>query len=366
MADDEVRQQEFGERLLDAMVASAELLTIELGRRLGLYQALAGGEPADAPALARRAGIAERYAREWLEQQAAAGILEVAPTAAADVGERAYHLPAAIEPLLLDPEHPAFLMGVPPLMQSIAATLPAVETAFREGGGVAYAAFGPELRYGIAALNRPGYTNDLRSWIEALPDVAERLAAGGTVLDAGSGVGWSTIALARAFPEARVIGVDLDAASVAEATANAAGAGVPTDRLRFETVDAAGYQPGTVDLVTVFEALHDMADPVGVLAGFRRALAPGGAVLVADEKVADEFVAPAGADERLQYAISVLHCLPATMAEKAAIDAAGGRGIANGTVLRAPTVRRWAREAGFDAVTELSVDHRFWRFYRLD
>ncbi|MGD8166579.1 class I SAM-dependent methyltransferase [Herbiconiux sp. P16] len=446
MSDDDVRQAQFAERMLGGLTASAEILTIDLGRRLGLYQALAGGMPTNAEHLGIRAGIAERYAREWLEQQAAAGILDVvlpdAPPAASDehphrrrhphdraerrhdrhdqrldrrhrthsasatastatadddhgadphvtarrhrdraadrhgavdrrdptadhtaaadtaaAAEREYSLPAALEPLLLDPEHPLFLMGVPPVVFSLAAALPQVEHAYRTGDGVAYADFGPELRYGIAALNRPGFTHDLRSWVDTLPDLAARLDAGGTALDAGCGLGWSTLALARSFPRATVIGVDLDEASVTEARANAAAAGLDPRRVRFETVDAAASVEGTVDLVTVFEALHDMGEPVRALQAFRRALAPGGAVLVADEKVGDEFTAPAGEEERMQYAFSVLHCLPATMAESA--------GVANGTVLRVPTVRRWAAEAGFGRVDILPVTHDFWRFYRL-
>jgi SAM-dependent methyltransferase len=480
MSDDEVRQAQFAERMLGGLTASAEILTIDLGRRLGLYQALAGGTPTNAEHLGIRAGIAERYAREWLEQQAAAGILDVVPPdalpasaehphrrrghpdraerrhdrddqrldrhlraqaadrhdatdpkatdphavdrrrhhrddephsrrrhdpsgrgdSAAVVAEtpaherhsrrhrdarvdgdvraggegeptaidttttdiaaaaaREYALPAALEPLLLDPEHPLYLLGVPPIVYSLAATLPQVEHAYRTGGGVAYAAFGRELRDGIAALNRPGFTHDLRGWVDTLPELAARLDAGGTALDAGCGLGWSTLALARAFPRATVIGVDLDEASVTDARANAAAEGLDPRRVRFETVDAAASGEGTVDLVTVFEALHDMGEPVRALQSFRRALAPGGAVLVADEKVGDEFTAPASEEERMQYAFSVLHCLPATMAESAS--------VANGTVLRVPTVRRWAAAAGFARVDVLPVPHEFWRFYRL-
>ncbi|MEV0565007.1 hypothetical protein [Dactylosporangium sp. NPDC050588] len=113
---------------------------------------------------------------------------------------------------------------------------------------------------------------------------------------------------------------------------------------------------GDYALVTIFEALHDMGDPAGVLRTVRGLLAPGRAVLVADERVADEFTAPAGEIERLQYAFSVLHCLPATMAEDP-VEAAG-------TALRAPTVARWAAQAGLSC-TVLPIEHDFWRFYRL-
>jgi ubiquinone/menaquinone biosynthesis C-methylase UbiE len=361
MSDDEVRQAEFAERMLGGLTASAEILAIDLGRRLGLYQALAGGVPTNSERLSVRAGIAERYALEWLEQQAAAGVLDaVHPDAGRGEPstEREFVLPAALEPLLLDPEHPLHVMGVPPSVASLAATLPLVAHAYRTGGGVPYPAFGPEMREGISALNRPGFANDLRSWVDSVPDVAARLDAGGTALDAGCGLGWSTIALARAFPHATVVGVDLDEASVTAARANAVAGGLDESRVRFETVDAAAAREGSVDLVTVFEALHDMGEPVRALESFRRALIVGGAVLVADEKVAPEFTAPASEVERMQFAFSVLHCLPATMAESAS--------VANGTILREPTVRRWAAEAGFTRVEVLPVEHEFWRFYRLD
>jgi len=150
--------------------------------------------------------------------------------------------------------------------------------------------------------------------------------------------------------------VDLDEASVAEARRTAAEAGV-AERVSFAVADAADPAGTGADLVTIFEALHDMADPVGVLTAARAALAEGGSVFVADERVSDEFVAPADEIERLQYAFSVLHCLPATRAE--------GPGVANGTVLRASTMLAWARAAGFTQPEVLDIANDFWRFYRL-
>jgi 2-polyprenyl-3-methyl-5-hydroxy-6-metoxy-1,4-benzoquinol methylase len=179
------------------------------------------------------------------------------------------------------------------------------------------------------------------------------------ILDLGCGVGRSSLALARAYPRASVRGVDLDPASIAEARAAAAAAGL-ADRVTFACVDAAQLRDDArYDLVTVFEALHDMGDPVGTLRAARSLLNDGGAVYVSDERVAHTFV-PDETDvvERLQYAFSVLHCLPATMAEDPA--------IANGTVLRMPTLVEWARAAGFGGVQELDVDDPFWRHYRLD
>jgi ubiquinone/menaquinone biosynthesis C-methylase UbiE len=263
--------------------------------------------------------------------------------------------------VFIDPEHPLHFVGGALALEGVALSLPAVAEAYRTGRGVPYPAFGPEARAGIGSLNRPGFVHDLRGWVDALPDIAARLDAGGSVLDAGCGTGWSTISLAKAFPIARIVGVDLDAASIADARANVADAGLG-DRITVveanaTDVDATRPENG-YDLVTVFEALHDMGEPIEALRSFRAELAPGGALLVADERVADEFTAPADALDRLNYAFSVLHCLPATMAESTS--------VANGTVLRAPTVHAWAREAGFERSSELPIEHELWRFYRLD
>jgi 2-polyprenyl-3-methyl-5-hydroxy-6-metoxy-1,4-benzoquinol methylase len=340
-------------RLFGSMLAGIELLSVELGRRLGLYSVLAEAGPLDASGLAARAGIAERYAREWLEQQAAAGFLVVATDGEPDA--RRFELPREFHGVFVDATDPLHFAGGAMMLAGAGLTLPAVAAAYRSGGGVPYEDFGPEVRGGISALNRPGFLHDMRSWIDTMPDLAARLDDGALVLDAGCGEGWSSIGLAQAFPRARVVGVDLDAASIAQARLH--------DRIWF--VEANSSDESTLRsrldedyaLVTVFEALHDMGDPVGALASFRGVLAPGGAVLVADEKVGAAFTAPADELDRLNYAFSVLHCLPATMAESTE--------YANGTVLRPATVVRWATEAGFTSTDELPVEHDFWRFYRI-
>lgn len=348
------------ERLFGAMLAGIELLSVELGRRLGLYAVLAEAGPLDAGQLASRAGIAERYAREWLEQQAAAGFLVV--KADGEPHERRFALPAEFHGVFVDGTDPLHFTGGAMMLTGVALTLPAVAAAYRSGAGVPYEDFGPEVRGGISTLNRPGFLHDMRSWIATMPDIAARLDEGALVLDAGCGEGWSSIGLAQAFPRARVVGVDMDAASIAQARMNAEAAGLH-DRIWF--VEANSSDESTLRsrldedyaLVTVFEALHDMGDPVGALDSFRGVLAEGGAVLVADEKVGAEFTAPADELDRLNYAFSALHCLPATMAESTE--------YANGTVLRPSTVARWADQAGFTSTVELPVEHDFWRFYRI-
>ncbi len=354
---DTTASEAFAGRLLGALTGAAELLTVELGRRLGLYRALRPG-PLNPAELAKAAGVDQRYAREWLEQQAAAGILTVAADAT-DPDERTFALPEANAAVLLDADGPYYLGAAAEFGLGLGLLTPAVADAFRTGAGISYADYGVHFRHGIAGFNRPMFEHLLAAeWLPALPDAERRLhRSGARVLDLGCGTGHSSIALAKAYPTVSVRGVDLDEASIAEARANAADAGV-ADRVTFAVGDAAGaHEAGAYDLVTVFEALHDMADPIAVLASARAALAPGGSVFVGDERVADTFTAPAGEIERLQYAFSVLHCLPATRAE--------GDQIANGTILRASTMVSWARAAGFTHPEVLDIENDFWRFYSI-
>jgi len=364
------RVGEFAEQLVGMLGAATELFTIELGRHFGLYRTLHEGGPITESAFADAAGIAPRYAREWLEQQAAAGIVEV-EEAGPFRHERRFLLPVHHVPVLVDETHPAHAGPVAGLLAGVALAFPELVADFRQGRGVAFDEYGAELRRGLGALNRPGFTHAMRDWVNTLPDRAAALDAGGAVLDAGCGIGWSTIGLANAFPNARIVGVDLDASSIEEARLNARAAGV-SDRVEFVLGNAsdaavaaraaAAAREGDAaasgfDLVTVFEALHDMGRPVDALAAFRALLRPGGAVLVADERVADEFHPDAEPVERMLYAMSVLHCLPATTAESG--------DVANGTVLRPPTLRSWAARAGFGRVDVLDIENPFWRFYRI-
>ncbi|MDX6738778.1 class I SAM-dependent methyltransferase [Actinocorallia sp. A-T 12471] len=352
--------EELVDRVVGDTVVGLELLNMWLGRRLGLYRALEEG-PLDANGLADETGVHPRYAREWLEQQGVAGWLKVAgEDPGGDPYLRAFALPEEAREVLLDEDSPFYLGALPELFASIAWALPEVADAYRNGGGVPFSAYGAGTRHGIGGLNRPMYLTSVGRWVGALPGVAERLSRpGGRVLDLGCGTGWSTIALAEAFPEAFVQGVDLDQASVEEAKGNAAERGL-SGRVAFACADAAAFEAeeDRYDLVCVFEALHDMADPVGVLRQVRALLKPGGSVLVGDERVAESYSAPGDLLERLNYGFSTLHCLPATRAEEAKVEA--------GTVLRPSIVHEYALSAGFpQGSTVADIEHDLWRFYHL-
>ncbi len=236
-----------------------------------------------------------------------------------------------------------------------------VAGAYRDGGGVPYEDYGAAFRHGQGHVNRPAFTHELpETWLAAMPDVVALLegAPRPRVADVGCGQGWSAIAVARAFPNAWVDGLDADPASVADARRHAADAGLD-GRVRFLRADAAAVAgEGPYHLVLILEALHDLRHPVDALAAARAALAPGGTVLVVDERVADTFRAPGDEVERMMYGWSVTHCLPTQLVEEPS--------AALGTVLRAHTVHELAAEAGFARVEVLPVENEFFRLYRLN
>lgn len=354
----DARRDAIAARIGEMLVSSMDLLTIYMGERLGLYHALRDEGSANAADLARRAGIDQRYAQEWLEQQAAAGIIDV-DDAALPADHRRYTLSPAHAEVLLDPESPSLLGPAARFVVGMAHRLPEVMDAYRTGRGVDWADYGPDVVEAQEALNRPQFQHFVGGWIEALPDISARLRAGaGRVADVGCGTGWSSIWIARHFPGVAVDGIDVDAGSIERATAHAAREGV-VDRVSFVFADAAAAEgAGRYDLVTMFEALHDMPNPVEVLAAARVLLAPGGAVLIVDERTDDVFTAPTDSADRMFYGFSVLACLPnGRISEPSA---------ATGTVMRPSTVERYAREAGFRGFSILPTEHAQFRFYRLD
>jgi 2-polyprenyl-3-methyl-5-hydroxy-6-metoxy-1,4-benzoquinol methylase len=348
--------QALASRLFLASLGCAELMTIYLGLRLGLYERLAAG-PATPARLATEADVDPRYAREWLEQQAVSGLLKVSGVDRPPM-QRSYRLPRGHAEALLDPDSPSSVAPLALLpIGGMSKVLPDLLAAFRDGGGVGYAAYGEDLRGGQSGLNRPVFVHELAGWIEtALPDVHARLTSGGVrIADLACGSGWSTIALARAYPAVAVDGYDADEASIQEARRNAEAAGV-AGRVAFQVADVAEIAERGYAFACIFDALHDMSQPVPVLAACRELLAAGGCLLLMEPRVQDEFGAPGDELERFMYAISVLHCLPVGMAEQPS--------AATGTVMRAGTLERYAEAAGLKA-TVLDVEHRFHRLYRL-
>ena len=274
--------------------------------------------------------------------------------------ERRYSLSPGHAEVLVDGDSLSYMAPVALGVVSVAQTLPRVLDAFRTGEGVPFDAYGADVRHFISRINRPMFLWLLASeWFPKVPGLVERLRGEppARVADVGCGTGWSSIAIALGFPSVEVVGLDLDKASVAEATGNAEASGV-ADRVRFEVRDAADPSlAGRFDLVCAFETIHDMCDPVGALRAMRSLRAKGATVLVADERVADHFTVDTDDVERFQFGWSALHCLPTALT---APPAAG-----TGTIMRTPILRGYALEAGFTDVEVLAIENDFWRFYLL-
>lgn len=350
------RRDALVERIFTDAVGAFDLFSVYLGDTLGLYRALADRGPLRPSELAEVAGIQERYAREWLEQQAASELLEVE----AENGERRFRLPEGHDEALLDVSS---LNYIAPLARAVLGSVRPIDQlveAFRHGGGVPYADYGEDLRESQASFTRPLFENLLgKEWLPSVPELHERLLADppARIADVACGQGRSSIEMARAYPNVVVDGIDSDRASIARARENLEGSGVQ-ERVTFHERDAADAGlAGRYDLVTIFEALHDMSYPVDVLQAARVLLAEGGVALIGDERTEETFTVPASETERLFYGFSVFHCLPVGMI---------GEGAAGtGTVIRPATVRRYAEEAGFSSCEVLPIKSDIWRFYLL-
>jgi 2-polyprenyl-3-methyl-5-hydroxy-6-metoxy-1,4-benzoquinol methylase len=351
----------YAERLFESGLAAFEAFTVSLGRALGLYDQLEALQVATPRDLAERAGIDARYAREWLEQQASAGLVDLAADAA-DPDERRFALSPAAQECLLRPESLASVGPIFDFLPALARVFPTLVDAFRTGAGIPYSDYGVHDAQGD--FNRPAFANLLTTeWLPAVPGFAERLSTGrARLVEVGCGEGWAAISIARAWPHVEVDGLDDDVASIAAARRHAAEAGV-SDRVRFEVADVtaelpAGIEEGRYDAVLAFEMIHDLARPEEALATMRRLGTPDAIHLVIDEKVGDTFEAPTeNPAERFFYAASVLHCLP--------VGRVAAPSAATGTVMRSATLAAYATAAGFTGTEILPIEHDMFRLYRL-
>lgn len=353
-------REAFSQRMFEATLSAFEVMSVYVGGKLGLYDSLHREGPATPLQLAERVGIAERYAKEWLEQQAVSGVLGYEQL---DPSIRRFHLPAEHAEPLLDPESPYAIEPLIRFYVPIPQVMPQLLEAYRTGGGVDWADFGTDVIEAQGDFNRGWLMSSFATqYLPSLDDVHRRLSDETTparVADVACGTGWAAIAIALGYPHARVDGLDLDEHSIELARKYAADAGV-SDRVSFGVRDASDpMNAGEYDLAVIIESVHDLSDPVGVLRAMRTMLKPGGVALVADEKVAGSFVAPGDEVERIMYAFSLMCCLPAGMASRPSAE--------TGTVMRPETLYAYASQAGFKDAGEVSeIDHPLLRFYRLD
>ena len=359
-SSEEIAQQRdaFIERFLGYAAGTFNFFAIYIGERLGFYRALANGTLTSAE-LASRTDTHERYAREWLEQQTVAGILEVEDETL-DANQRRFRLPSGYVEPLVERDSLNYMAPLTRLMAGAVRPLEAILEAYRTGDGVPFSEYGSDLREGQAEINRPAFLYQLsQEWLPAILDVHARLQSEppARVADIGCGYGWSSIGIARGYPNVQVDGFDLDEPSIEVARENARHHNV-TDRVNFQVRDAGDPAlAGQYDLVTAFECVHDMSHPVEALRTMRQLAGERGTVSIVDERVGDTFTAKGNEVEWMMYGWSILHCLPVGMVNP---PAAG-----TGTVMRTDTLKNYAMEAGFSKVEILPIENFFFRFYRL-
>lgn len=297
-------------RAVDEVGATLNTALVVMGDRLGLYRAMAGAGPLTPAELASRTATAERYVREWLNAQAAGAYIDYDP----DSGR--YSLPAEHAIALTDESSPAYLPGFFQIALGSVTDSPRITEAAKTGTGIGWHDHVNDVFEGCERFFRPSYNASLVSaWLPALDGVVAKLERGASVADVGCGHGASTILMAQAFPHSTFVGSDYHEGSVATARERAVQAGV-SDRVHFETAPASSYSGTGYDLVTMFDCLHDMGDPVGAARHVGSSLAQDGTWLIvepaAGDRVEDNFN-PVG---RAYYGFSTLLCTPASLSQE--------------------------------------------------
>ena len=297
-------------RAVDEVGATLNSALVVWGDKLGLYRALAGSGGLSPSELAERTGTAERYVREWLNAQAAGGFV------AYDADSGLYSLPPEQTVALTDPSSPAYLPGFFQIALGSVIDSPRIMEAARSGQGIAWGDHVHDVHDGCERFFRPSYNAHLiAEWLPALDGVVEKLERGARVADVGCGHGASTILMAQAFPNSTFAGSDYHDGSIETARQRAQEAGV-SDRVTFDAKPAAAYGGTDYDLVTVFDCLHDMGDPVGAARHVRSTLKPDGTWMIVEPAAGDRVEDNLNPVGRAYYAFSTLLCTPASLSQE--------------------------------------------------
>ena len=330
---DQAKLEAFVGKMVGDMGAAMSAALVVLGDRLGLYKALAEAGPSTSAELAARTGTHERNVREWLAAQAAAGYVDF------DRPGGKFSLSPEQAMVFADDNGPAFMAGGFEVLASLFIDEPKVAEAFRTGKGLGWHEHHQCLFSGTERFFRPGYNANLvSSWIPALDGVEAKLRAGATVADVGCGHGASTVLMAKAYPASRFVGFDYHGPSIERAKQAAKAEGV-SDRASFQVASAADFPGDDYGLVTIFDALHDMGDPVGAARHIRGVLARDGAWMLVEPFAHDDMADNLNAFGRLFYSASTMICTPASMSQEV--------GLGLGAQAGEGRLRRVVEEAGF-------------------
>ncbi|HTY54779.1 MAG TPA: class I SAM-dependent methyltransferase [Candidatus Binataceae bacterium] len=350
-APDREKVKAFAAQILSDIGIAVQGALTYIGDKLGIFKAMAAAHaPITIEELASTTGLNARYLREWLGAMTAARYVDY------DSANDTYFLPPEHAAILADDDNPYFLGGFIQESVPLASMAPKVAEAFRSGKGVSQGEYPPDMFAAIERSSAGIFKNQLiRRWMPAMPDVEEKLRAGGSALDVGCGSGRASIAIAQAFPAARVFGFDSHEGSIERARANAKAAGLG-DRIRFEVADCAKLPGHEFDFISTFDVIHDSVDPSGLMSSIRSALATGGTYLMVEMNVSAnvaENINPLG---RLMYSASTLYCLTTSMAE-------GGAAI--GAMMGESKARDLATATGFGSFRRLPVKDPFSALYEL-
>lgn len=340
------RVGEFAQQVGGMLAGGATAAMMVVGDRVGLYAAMADARPTTSAALAERTGLSERYVREWLSQQAAVGFVLYS------AAEQTFTLPPEHAAVLATDDSPASMIGAAGLITGMHRRTEQVAGVFRTGEGIPWGEQDPATFESTERFFRVGYrANLVDQWVPALTGVEEKLRAGATLIDVGCGHGAPLLLLAEAFPASRFIGYDVHAGSVEVARQRAAEAGL-ADRTRFEVNHGHGYQDEGVDVITFFDAFHDLGDPVGAAAHARRALADDGTLVLVEPRAGDDLATTLATVPLapISFAASTFMCTPNSLSQPV--------GLALGAQAGLRRLREVLERAGF-AATRLAAESDF-------
>ena len=321
-----------------------------IGDRLGIFSALAEAGSVTSADFAKRTGLSERYIREWLNAMAAAGYLNY------DAAAKTYAMPPEHAMVLARDDSPFFAGGFIEMIVPQMSIAPKVMQSFKDGRGVPQSEYPPEIWEAMERSSASMYRHQLiRKWLPTMPQVVASLSEGGSSLDVGCGSGRAAIAIANAFPKARVSGFDAHPGSLARARANAKAAGLG-DRIKFDVVDCTKLPAAQFDFISTFDVVHDSVDPDALLKSIRNALKPGGTYLMVEVNVSSKLEDNINPMGRLMYSMSTLYCMTVSLAH-------GGAGI--GACMGEAKARELVAAAGFKHFRRLPIEDMFSALYEI-